>query len=68
MKTLPQLVHRQQSKNHTSKNSLVEPETDAPSANAPVTTTPLVPYPLVSLAEPEPLAIMATFAQNAAKG
>jgi len=68
MKTLPQLVHRRWSKNQIFRNLLVEPETDVPFANVPVTTTPLVLYPLVSLAEPEPLAIMATSAQNTVKG
>jgi len=66
-KTLPQLIRHQQPRNHISKNPLVELETDVPSANTLVITTPLVPYPPALLAEPEPLAIMATFARNVVK-
>jgi len=67
MKTLPQLVHHRRPRNPIFKNPLVELETDAPSANALVITAPLVLYPPALLVEPEPLAIMATFAQNAVK-
>jgi len=66
-KTLPQLIRHRWPRNHIFKNPLVEPETDAPSANALVITAPLVPYPPALLAEPEPLAIMATFARNTVK-
>jgi len=62
MKTLPQLVRHQWPRNYIFKNPLVEPEADALSANALVITAPLVPYPPALLVEPEPLAIMATFA------
>jgi len=67
MKTLPQLVRHRRPRNHIFKNPLVEPETDVPSANALVITAPRVPYPPPLLAEPEPLAIMATFARNTVK-